>query len=200
VRYGHGVPEVIRLADNDSKRLALALMGPIMRRAYRDAHRLGLVLKPAGGQEPQDGSVVVVAGSEVYRAVEKLVEWAQAGRGNPAEIAACILQVRADLEGVDVLEAPTTRAPDPATLPGAVLVAAGARLAVVEGRTVTAVELAVLASVDEHTVRAAVKAGALRPVPGTHRPMRFEADVAAVYLYVRGVPGVVRPQGFASGT
>ena len=61
----------------------------------------------------------------------------------------------------------------------------------------TAAELAVLAGIDEHTVRAAVKAGTLWPVPGTNRPMRFEADVAAAYLYARGVPGFARPQGLS---
>jgi hypothetical protein len=195
------MPEVIRLADNDPMRLTLALVSPVLRRAYRDAHRLGLVLKPAGEQEPQDGSGVhILTNSNVYKAAEKLAVWAQAGQGNPAEIAACILQVRADLEGVDVLETPPARPPDPATIHGAVLLAAGARLALAEGRVVTAVELAVLAGVDEHTVRAAAKTGALRPVPGTNRPMRFEANIATAYLYVRGVPGFVRPQGLTSGT
>jgi hypothetical protein len=115
------------------------------------------------------------------------------GRGNPAEIAACILQARADLEGIDLREVPPSRPLDPATLPGAVLVAAGARLAVVEARTVTAVELAVLGGVDEHTVRAAVKAGTLQPVAGSTRPMRFAADIARAYLYMRGVPGFAAP-------
>jgi hypothetical protein len=188
------MPEFIRLADNDLQRLTLGIVSEVLRRTYRDAQRLGLVLKPADGREPQDGSAVIMMGSEIHRAALKLAEWAQAGRGNPAEIAACILQARADLEGVELLKVPPTRPLDPTTLAGAVLVAAGARLAVVEGRTVTAVELAVLAGVDEHTVRAAVKAGSLRALAGSTRPMRFAADIAGAYLYTRGVPGFIAPQ------
>jgi hypothetical protein len=187
------MPEFIRLADNDLQRLTLGIVSEVLLRAYRDARRLGLVLKPADGREPQDGSVALVLGSEIHRAALKLAEWAQTGRGNPAEIAACILQVRADLEGVDLLKVPPSRPLDPATLPGAVLVAAGARLAVLEARTVTAVELAVLAGVDEHTVRAAVKARTLQPVAGSTRPMRFAADIARAYLYMRAVPGFAAP-------
>ena len=78
-------------------------------------------------------------------------------------------------------------------MPGMALVAAGARLALVEGRTVSAVELATLASIDEHSVRVAVKAGTLRPV-GPGRPMRFAADLACAYLYTRGVPGFAAPE------
>jgi hypothetical protein len=187
------MPEFIRLADNDLQRLTLSIVAEVMRRAYRDAHRLGLVLKLDNPQAPQHTDPTLVLGCPIHQLALKLAEWAQVGRGNPAEIAACILQARADLEGIDLSEGPPSRPLDPATLPGAVLVAAGARLAVVEARTVTAVELAVLGGVDEHTVRAAVKARTLQPVAGSTRPMRFAADIARAYLYVRGVPGFAAP-------
>ena len=51
-----------------------------------------------------------------------------------------------------------------------------------------ATEVATLASVDERSIRATVKAGTLTPV-GPGRPMRFAADAARQYLYARGVPG-----------
>ncbi len=76
------------------------------------------------------------------------------------------------------------------------MVAADARLALEDGRTVKATEVATLASVDERTIWAAVKARTLQPV-GTGRPMRFAADVVRQYLYTRGVPGfgAAPPQG-----
>ena len=191
----HGMPEPIRLADCDLQRLALAIVGHVTSRTFRDARRLGLVVTSADGQGPQqEGALFVVMGSEIYQAALVLAAWAKAGQGNSAEIAAVILQVRGDLEGIDTREASPTRPLDTATLHGAVVVAAGARLAIVEGRTVTALELAMLAGVDEHTVRAAVKAGALRPVGGALRPMRFAADLARAYLYNRSVPGFAAPQ------
>jgi len=194
------MPEPIRLADNDPHRLALAIVSQVSRRTFRDARRLGLLVQTADGHSPREGALfVVVIESELYQAARMLAEWAQAGRGNSAEIGASILQVRADLEGIDTLDASPTRPLDPATLYGAVLVAAGARLAVVEGRTVTAIELATLAGVDEHTVREAVKAGALRPVAGSRRPMRFAADLARAYLYTRGVPGFAAPGAPTAG-
>ena len=73
-----------------------------------------------------------------------------------------------------------------------VLVAAEARLALVEGRTVEAITIATLASVDERSIRATVQAGTLPPV-GPGHPMRFAADVAHQYLYARGVPGFAAP-------
>ncbi len=190
-----GMSEPIRLADCDLRRLALAIVGQVTRRTFRDARRLGLVVKSADGQGPQqEGAPFVVMGSEVYEAALMLAAWAKAGQGDSAQIAAVILQVRADLEGIDMSEVSPTRPLDTATLHGAVLVAAGARLAVVEGRTVTALELATLAGVDEHTVRAAVKAGSLLPVAGSLRPMRFAADLARAYLYTRSAPGFAAPQ------
>jgi hypothetical protein len=85
--------------------------------------------------------------------------------------------VRADLEGIDATKSSTRGPVDLSTLPGVALFAARARLALFERRTVSAVELATLVSIDEHSVRAAVKSGTLRPVaPG--RPMRFPADLA----------------------
>jgi hypothetical protein len=188
------MPDPIRLTDNDPQRLAVAIVGYVTARAFRDARRLGLVLKTADGRGEQDGTPFIVMGSEIYRAALMLAEWAKTGRGDSAEIAAAILQVRADLEGIDIMQASPTRPLDPATLHGAVLVAAGARLALVEGRTVTAIELAMLANVDEHSVRAAVKARTLRALEGSTRPMRFAADLAQAYLYTRGVPGFAAPQ------
>jgi hypothetical protein len=137
----HCMPDPIRLADSDPQRLAVAIVGYVTARVFHDARRLGLVLKTADGRGEQDGTPFLVMGSEIYRAALMLAEWAKTGRGDSAEIAAAILQVRADLEGIDIMQASPTRPLDPATLHGAALVAAGARLALVEGRTVTAIEL-----------------------------------------------------------
>jgi hypothetical protein len=188
------MPEPLRLADLDPARITSEILNVVLARAYRDTWRLGLVVRVADpGQDEKSASTAAVEGSEVFRAAQALSEWATSGRGQAAEIPALLRQMRADLEGIDAKKASTRGPVNLTTLPGMALVAAGARLALVEGRTVSAVELATLASIDEHSVRAAVKAGTLRPV-GPGRPMRFAADLARAYLYTRGVPGFAAPE------
>ena len=182
-----------RLADLDPMRIAADVVNVVHDRVYCDTWRLGLVARVA---EPGDDEKMALATalvhSDVSRAALMLAEWATSGRGQAADIPTLLRQVRADLDGIDAKNASTRGPVDLATLPGVALVAAGARLALFEGRTVSAVELATLASIDEHSVRAAVKAGTLRPV-GPGRPMRFAADLARAYLYTRGVPGFAAP-------
>jgi hypothetical protein len=182
-----------RLADIDPRRIVVAILTVVNERALRDTHRLGLVIQMAKeGQDESEVRANAALQSEVVRMASKLADWATSGKGQVAEIPAILQQVRADLEGVHATSASTRGPADLATLPGVALVAAGARLALVEGRTVSAVELATLASLDEHSIRAAVKAGTLRPVT-SGRPMRFAADLACMYLYARGVPGFAAP-------
>jgi hypothetical protein len=187
------MPEPLRLADLDPQRIADAVLNVVYDRVYRDTWRLGLVALAAdAGQDEKSALSMALGRSEVRRAALVLAEWATSGRGQAAEIPTLLRQVRADLDGIDATKASTRGPVDLATLPGMALVAAGARLALFEGRTVSAVELATLASLDEHSVRAAVKAGTLRPV-GPGRPMRFAADLACAYLYTRGVAGFAAP-------
>ena len=187
------MPEPLRLADLDPQRIADAVLNLVYDRVYRDTWRLGLVALVAdAGQDEKSALSMALGRSEVRRAALVLAEWATSGRGQAAEIPTLLRQVRADLDGIDAMKASTRGPVDLTTLPGMALVAAGARLALFEGRTVSAVELATLASLDEHSVRAAVKAGTLRPV-GRGRPMRFAADLACAYLYTRGVAGFAAP-------
>ena len=113
--------------------------------------------------------------------------------GEHREIADALKELCADLD-VELGKS-SRREPDLATVSGVLVVAAAARLALKEGRAVTAVEVATLASVDDRTIRAAVQEGRLQPV-GPGRPMRFAADAACHYLYTRAVPGFVgvRPE------
>lgn len=128
--------------------------------------------------------MALVVQSEVYRAAWYVAQWAKTGVGLDAAMAAALLaEVRKDLG--------SPSAAWPPELAGArsavelVLLAAEVRLAVSEGRPVTASELATLASVDERTIRAAVQGGTLRPMsPG--RPMRFAPEAASAYLGGRG--------------
>ena len=187
------MPEPIRLADLDPRRIAVDVLNLVHLRVLRDTARLGLVIHMANeGQDETEARIAVFAYSEVFRAAMLLAHWATSGQGDAGAIPACLRQVRADLEGIAVVKTSMRGSADLSTLPGVALFAAEARLALVEGRTVSAVELATLASIDEHSVRAAVKAGTLRPVaPG--RPMRFAADLARAYLYARGVRGFAAP-------
>jgi hypothetical protein len=200
VRSHHGsrMPELIRLADRNPQLLASAIVGQVTARAARDAAVLGLVLKPANGSDGDDAIVLAVGGSNLFQAAKRLTEWAQGGRGAPDDIASLILYIRAQIDGIDPVRAVPTGPLDPSTLHGAVIIAAGARLALVQGRAMTAVELAILAGVDEHTVRAAVKAGTLLALLGSPRPMRFAAEVARAYLYARGAAGGAAPEALLS--
>jgi hypothetical protein len=62
------------------------------------------------------------------------------------------------------------------------------------GRTVEAIEVAALASLDERTIRAVAQSETLKPV-GTGRPMRFAAPEVCRYLYERGVPPASERRG-----
>jgi hypothetical protein len=184
---------VVRLADLDPRLAAAAVLDVMIRRVARDLRRMGLAL--AELEEEARGRVL--AESETYRTAYACAAWAKTGDGmtatlTPAVMGSLIKQVQADLAGDEA----APREADPATLPGLVVVAAQARLALLEGRAVTAVELATLAGVDERSIRAAVVAKALRPVIA-RRPMRFAPSEACVYLYARGVPGFVLPPGAA---
>jgi hypothetical protein len=188
------MPEPRRLADLDPIIITTDVMNVVYDRVCRDTRRIGLVARVADpGQDEKLTFATALGSSEAFRAALAVAEWATSGRGEAGEIPALLRHVRADLDGIDVKKASTRGPVDLETLPGVALVAAGARLALFEGRTVSAVELATLASIDEHSVRAAVKAGTLRPV-GPGRPMRFAADLARAYLYTRGVPGFAAPQ------
>jgi hypothetical protein len=188
------MPEPIRLADLDPRRIAVDVLNLVHHRVLRDTARLGLVIHMANeGQDETEARAAVFVHAEVFRTALLLAQWATSGLGDAGAIPACLRQVRADLEGIDVMKTLMRGSADLSTLPGVALVAAEARLALGEGRTVSAVELATLASIDEHSVRAAVKAGTLRPV-GPGRPMRFAADLARTYLYTRGVPGFAAPE------
>lgn len=198
----------LHLADLDPQRAADELTQAVYARAKRDIHRLGFIISlppstpseaktphgtPSGYDLPpmpdrKPPTVATVLGqSKIYKLARACVEWAKLGKGKPEEVAAALRELRADLDGVEPGEA-LSREQDLTTVAGVMAVAAEARLALVEGRTVEALEVATLASIDERSIRAAVKAGTLQPV-GPGRPMRFASDVVCQYLYTRGVPG-----------
>lgn len=180
----------LHLADLDPDRAAEELTREVYARAKRDALGLGFALvAPSGTEKSPVG--VVLGQSKIYRLVRACVAWAKLGKGKPEEMAAALRELRADLDGVEPGEV-SGRERDLTTVAGVTLVAAEARLSLAEGRTVEAIEVATLASVDERSIRATVQAGTLTPV-GPGRPMRFAADVARQYLYARGVPGFAAP-------
>jgi hypothetical protein len=184
--------KLLRLSGLDPERTAEAMTIAVNTRANRDARRLGMFYGLPAGVDPKTTKVwTVLERSQVHKVARACVAWALAGKGKPEEVAVALRELRADLEGVEVGDA-SAREPDLSTSAGLVLVAASARLALVEGRTVEAVEVATLASVDERSIRSAVAAGALSPV-GSGRPMRFGAEAVAQYLYGRGVPGFAAP-------
>jgi hypothetical protein len=183
----------LRLSDLDTKRTADELVWALFARTARDARSLGCALKadqvPAG-TDPKMAGHAAVEHSQAMAAARICVEWATAGRGKPEAVATALRDLRAMIEGVEPGQAVgrEVRALTPAT--PLVVLAAMARLSVLEGRPVEAVELAALASVDERSIRAAAQAGTLRPV-GNGRPMRFEAELVRRFLYERGIPGFV---------
>lgn len=187
--------KLLHLADLDPQRAAEELTRDVHARAQRDARRLGLALMLPAGLDPKATVAAVLGQSKIYKLARACAEWATAGKGKPEEVAAALRELRADIDGVEPGEA-LAHERDLTTIAGVMVVAADARLALADGRTVEATEVATLASVDERTIRAAVKAGTLQPV-GTGRPMRFAADVVRQYLYTRGVPGFgpISPQG-----
>jgi hypothetical protein len=183
---------LLRLAAIDPSRVALSIAGMAVHQAERVTRRLGgmvtLPPPPKVGMTREERAMDLVAQSEVYRAAWYLAQWAKTGSGLDAAMAVALLaEVRKDLG--------SPLAAWPPELAGArravelVLLATEVRLAVSEGRPVTATELATLASVDERTIRAAVQGGTLRPMsPG--RPMRFAPEAASAYLCARGGMGV----------
>jgi hypothetical protein len=179
------VNEPLRLAQVEPQRTATMVVREVRARARRDAAGLGVTL----GQLPDDA----VSKSRVYLSAKTCAEWATAGRGKAEEVAVALKDLRADLDGIEAGRVPW-RTPDLTWSPGLVIVASAARLALADDRTVEALEVAVLASVDERTVRGAAQAGALHPV-GPGRPMRFAAEEVRAYLYARGVRGFTAPAG-----
>jgi hypothetical protein len=178
------MPDPMRLADIEARRFAVAIVSAVLDRAMRDTPA------PLAGANCREWSrrergPRAVAQSEVFRTALELAEWATSGRGQVVESSALIRQVRADLDGSSATDASTRGPLDLSTVPCVALVAAGARLALIERCTVSAVELATRASMDEHSVRAATNAGTLRPV-AAGRPMRFAADRAGIPLCARG--------------
>jgi len=180
----------LHLSDIDPERAATSLTAAVYYRANRDAPRLGMSLL-VPGVEGRVPLAPILNNSQVHKAALVCALWAVAGKGKPEEVAGALLELRADLDGVEPGET-LGREPDLSTVAGVVVVAAAARLTLVEGQTVEADEVATLASVDARTIRAAAAAGALPPV-GNGRPMRFAADAVCQYLYVRGVPGFGPP-------
>ncbi len=183
-----------RLADVSTISFPFILLNRVYERVTRDAGHLHLVIGMAkDGGEEEKARWEAMAESEVFATATALGKWAAAGEGDAAKIPAILHQIRSFLTGISPNESSPRGPADLTTIYGVALVAAEARLAVLEGRTVSAVELATLASVDEHTLRAAVKSGAIRPL-GPGRPMRFAAEIARGYLYTRGVRGFAAPK------
>lgn len=185
----------LRLPDLNPAHVALSVAGVVIRRIVRESSRVGLAVRladspPLDEMWAKDVGKLTILRSEAFRAAQTLAEWAKTGQGAPtATIGALLAEVRADLDGRPP-DAARRSLPEPTTAAGLILLAAGARLALVEGRPVTAVELAALAGRDERTIRAAAAAGTLRPIDGG-RPMRFAVEVAHTYLHARGVAGFV---------
>jgi hypothetical protein len=164
----------LRVSDFDAERTAERLTGAVHDRAYRDARRLGMAFTFPAGVDPRTTNLwTILARSQVHKVARACVAWAMEGKGNPDEVVIALRELRADLEGVEPGDA-SVREPDLSTAAGVILVAAAARLALVADRTVQAVEVATLASVDERSIRATAAAGVLSPV-GPGRPMRFAA-------------------------
>jgi len=180
----------LHLASLDPKRTAEDVAWAVLARVRRDARWLGLLVKvdhPPEGVDQKTAMNQAVLQSKVLKVARTCADWAIAGKGKPEDAAAALRELRAVLEGVEPGTA-TGRAANLTAAAEVLVVAAVARLALAEGRTVEAEEVAMLASVDARTIRAAVAAGSLQPV-GPGRPMRFAADMVRHYLYTRGVPG-----------
>lgn len=186
-------PQTIRLSGLDPERTAEEVTWAVYARAKRDSRRLGMAFGLPAGVDPKAPVASILVRSKVLKVARVCVEWATVGKGKPDEVAAALREMQADLEGVEPGSA-SGREPDLSTAAGVVLVAATARLALVEERTVEAVQVATLASLDERSIRAAAETGKLVPV-GPGRPMRFAADVVRQYLYRRGVAGFGVPIG-----
>jgi hypothetical protein len=177
-----------RLVHLDPARIADALVRAVYARAQRDARWLGLTLTA----DPSSSA----ASSRAFKIALMSAEWATTGKGDPVEVASALRELRAMIGAVEPGEPlQDVRELTPGT--GLLVMAAEARLALSEGRTVDAAQVAALAGLDERSIRAAADDGTLQKV-GSGRPMRFEAEVARRYLYERGVRGfdaVPHPRG-----
>lgn len=174
-----------RLAAVDTSQVAIAIAAMAFQRAVRGAGRAGFELKVP---VLPDELMAQLARSEAYRAALFLGEWAKTGARVTAAVPKALLaEIREDAGATS----PTKLAELPAEV-RVVLLAAEARLALAEGQPVTAPELAILAGLDERTIRAAVASKALTPL-GPGRPMRFAAEQGRAYLAARGVPGMEAP-------
>jgi hypothetical protein len=181
----------LHLANLDPKRVADELVTAVHAHARWDARSLGLFVKLGKvdpGVDPQAVLESTLKQSKVWKVVWTCAAWATVGKGKPEDVDVALRDLRAILVGV----APGDPVPREGRALTAeievVVIAAGARLALAQGRTVDAVELAALAGLDERSIRDAAKTGKLAPV-GNGRPMRFEAAPVCRYLYERGVPG-----------
>lgn len=184
----------LHLSELDPQRAADELTQIVYVRTRREVQQLGFDFNlPRGGLAGVDPKTLnvatVLAQSTVCKQARVCMDWAKLGKGKPEEVINALRELRASLDGLEPGEA-SGRELDLTTLTGVMVVAVEARLALVAGRTVEATELATLASLDERSIRASVKAGKLQPV-GTMRPMRFAPEVARQYLFERGVHGFV---------
>jgi hypothetical protein len=181
--------KLLRLSDLDPERFANEVAWDVHARAQRDANRLGMGYGVPLNLDAKVGAVI--GRSRVHQAAWGCAVWATEGKGNLEDVTVMLRDLRADLQGVEA-GAPVPE-PDLSTKAGLVLVAAAARLALLEGRALEAVAVATLASLDERSIRAV--AGKELPPVGPGRPMRFGAEVVCRYLYGRGVPGFGAPSG-----
>ncbi len=110
------------MADLNPGLIAAAVLNVVCDRVYRDARRMGLIVRTAEpGQDEKLALATALGFSEVSRSAHALAEWATSTRGQAAEIPALLRQVHADLDGIDVKKASTRGPVDLATSPGVAL-------------------------------------------------------------------------------
>jgi hypothetical protein len=81
------MPDPLRLADLDPRLIAADVMNVVYDRVYRDARRIGLVVRVAEpGQDEKLALATALGFSEVSRSAHTLAEWATSGLGQAAEI------------------------------------------------------------------------------------------------------------------
>src|SRR5262249_23087255 len=135
----------IRLANLDPARIAENLMRAVHARAQRDARWLGLSLAAAPAP-PGTSPAPPKAEREPSRGLKialMCTEWATAGKGAPVEVASALRELRAMIGGVEPGELlQEVRELTPGV--GLLVMAAETRLALTEGRTVDAAQVAAL--------------------------------------------------------